>query len=116
MAINPDGTILEVELMEEESTLQADADWVNEDQAFTTANSAAGKTAEEKVLEKGAGFLEGLLNILSNPESTQRFVNKITETDTTTGQTYLKLPIANIGMVQNALKLISGLFGGMGKK
>lgn len=116
MAINPDGTILEVELMEEESTLQADADWVNEDQASTTANSSAGKTAEEEVLEKGAGFLEGLLNILSNPESTQRLVNKITETDTTTGQTYLKLTIADIGMVQNGLKLISGLFGGMGKK
>ena len=116
MAVNLDGTIVGVELMEEEITSQPDADAVNEKQTSDTANSSAGKTAEEEALERGAGFLEGLLNILSNPESTQRLVNKITETDTATGQTYLKLPIANTSMVENALKLISGLFGGMGKK
>ena len=66
--------------------------------------------------EKGAGFLEGLLNILSNPESTRRLVNNITETDAATGQTYLKLPISNAAVVENALKVLSGLFGGMGKK
>jgi SNF2 family DNA or RNA helicase len=116
MAVDPGGTIVEVELTEEESTLQADSDAVNEKQASATANNTAGKNIEEEVLEKGAGFFEGLLNILSNPESTARLVNKITETDTATGQTYLKLPIANTRMVENALKLISGLFGGMGKK
>lgn len=73
-------------------------------------------TVEEDVVEKGAGFLEGLLNILSNPESTQRLVNNITETDRETGQTYLKLPISNAGVVEYALKVLSGLFGGMGKK
>lgn len=116
MAVNPESTIVEVELVEEESTSQTDADAVNQKQTSAAANSIAGKTAEEEVLEKGAGFLEGLLNILSNPESTERLVNKITETDAATGQTYLKLPIANTGMVENALKLISGLFGGTGKK
>ena len=116
MAVEPDGTIVEVELTEEESTSQVDADVVNENGTPATTNITAGKTTEEEVLEKGAGFLEGLLNVLSNPESTQRLVNKITETDGATGQTYLKLPITNTGMVENALKLISGLFGGMGKK
>ncbi len=116
MAVNPDGNIVEVAITEEESMSVEATNAVTENQTVATANSTTGKTVEEEVLEKGAGFLEGLLNILSNPQSTQRLVNKITETDTTTGQTYLKLPIANTGMVENALKLLGGLFGGMGKK
>ncbi len=65
--------------------------------------------AEDIVLEKGTQFLEGLFNILSSPESTQRLISKITETDTTTGQTYLKLPISNTSVIENALKLFGSL-------
>ena len=79
-------------------------------------NTPAAPTPEEEVVQKGAGFLEGLLSILSNPESTQRLINNITETDAATGQTYLKLPISNSGVVENALKVLTGLFGGLGKK
>jgi superfamily II DNA or RNA helicase len=115
LAVSPDGSITEVELTEEEILpLQAAGNIINENKISLATNTSA--NAMEEVLATGAGFLEGLLNILSNPESTQRLVNKITETDAATGQTYLKLPIANTGMVENALKLISGLFGGMGKK
>jgi superfamily II DNA or RNA helicase len=116
MAVNPDGNIVAVELSDEERLSPAETNTATENQTRATATAIAHKTVEEEVLEKGAGFLEGLIGILSNPESTQRLVNKITETDTATGQTYLKLPIANTGMVENALKLLSGLFGGMGKK
>lgn len=116
MAVNPDGNIVEVEVTEEETISPLENNTATENHTLFTATTNPSKTVEEEVLEKGAGFLEGLLNILSNPESTQRLVNKITETDTTTGQTYLKLPIANTGMVENALKLLSGLFGGMAKK
>jgi SNF2 family DNA or RNA helicase len=116
MAVNPDGNIVAVELSDEERVSPAETNTATENQTRATATAIAHKTVEEEVLEKGAGFLEGLIGILSNPESTQRLVNKITETDTATGQTYLKLPIANTGMVENALKLLSGLFGGMGKK
>jgi hypothetical protein len=116
MAVNPDGNIVEVEVTEEEIMSSAETNTVTENQMPATATTSAGKTVEEEVLEKGAGFLEGLLNILNNPESIQRLVNKITETDAATGQTYLKLPIANTGMVENTLKLLSGLFGGIGKK
>ena len=70
---------------------------------------------EEDIVEKGSNFLEGLLTILSNPESTQRLLSNITETGKKTGQTYLKIPISNTGVVENALKVLSGLFGGMGK-
>lgn len=116
MAVEPDGTIVEVELAEEESASEPAVNQINKNHAADTAAGIPGKTIEEDVMEKGAGFLEGLLTILSNPESTQRLVNNIIETDKETGQTYLKLPIGNSGVVENALKVLSGLFGGLGKK
>ncbi len=71
---------------------------------------------EDEVLAKGVGFLENLVLVLSNPESTQRLVNKITETDTASGKTYLKIPVSNAQVVENALKLFGSLLGGIGNK
>ena len=110
-----DGTITEIEPTEEEVPLKANGNGINHEHTSTATNISE-TSIEDEILEKGAVFLEGLLNILSNPESTERLVSKITETDKETGQAYLKLPIANSGMVENALKLISGLFGGLGKR
>jgi SNF2 family DNA or RNA helicase len=114
LAVLPDGTITEVESAEEEILQQA-SDGINLNQTSGETNIYE-VSKEEEIIEKGNSFLEGLLNILRNPESTERLVNKITETDKETGQTYLKLPINNTGIVENALKLISSLFGGIGKK
>ncbi|MEO7768841.1 MAG: DEAD/DEAH box helicase [Ferruginibacter sp.] len=117
MAVTPDGTIVEVELTEEEVSPHVADKNITENLPSTATNIIAGAaTVEEEVVEKGASFLEGLLNILSNAESTQRLINNITETDAATGQTYLKLPISNAGVVENALKVLSSVFGGMGKK
>ncbi len=116
MAVEPDGTIVEVELTEEDIVTKPTVSQPDNNHGTDTAGKTADKTIEEEVVEKGAGFLEGLLAILSNPESTQRLVNNITETDKETGQTYLKLPISNSGVVENALKVLSGLFSGLSKK
>lgn len=110
LAVAPNGTLTRIEQEEE---IPADASGTDSSQlSFDFHTSEPLK--EDEILEKGAGFLEGLLGILSSPESTQRLVNKITETDKESGQAYLKLPIKDTGMVENALKLISRLFGRMG--
>jgi len=116
MAVEPDGSIVEVELPEEEIVPQTVAAAVNENEMPASASKKTAASIEEEIVEKGSSFLEGLLNILGNPESTQRLVNNITETDKETGQTYLKLPISNSGVVENALKVLSGFFDGLGKK
>ena len=115
MAVMSDGTITEVALTVEEIPLQNTGNGINGGQA-SPATNASSASIEKDVIEKGAGFLEGLLTILSSRESTQRLVSSITETDKETGQTYLKLPISNSGIVENALNVLSGLFGGIGKK
>jgi hypothetical protein len=43
-------------------------------------------------------------------------VRSITETDAATGQTYLKIPVSNSSVVENTLKLLGGLLGGLGAK
>lgn len=94
-------------------------DLISEDEIVEEALPSANISAtafEDQVLEKGTGFLENLVQVLSNPQSTQRLVNKLTETDATTGKTYLKIPISNSGVVENALMLFGGLFGGLGNK
>jgi superfamily II DNA/RNA helicase len=115
LAVMPDGSITEVELAEEEITRATTGNGIAENE-LSQATNITTASIEEEVIEKGAGFLQGLLSILGNPESWQRLVDKITETDTATGQTFLKLPISNAGVVENALKVLSGLFSGMGKK
>jgi SNF2 family DNA or RNA helicase len=113
LAVAPNGTLTEIE-PEEEILIPADAGGTDASQLSLDFHTSE-PLKEDEILEKGTGFLEGLLGILSNPESTQRLVNKITETDKESGQAYLKLPIRDTGMVENALKVISGLFGRMGK-
>ncbi|MCW3091079.1 MAG: SNF2-related protein [Ferruginibacter sp.] len=108
MAVTPDRTLVDIETTEEEIFSTVDNTIVTE--------SKVDVHDEKEIVDKGLGFFEGLLNILSNRESTQRLVNNITETDQETGQTYLKLPISNTGVVENALKILGGLFGGMNKK
>jgi SNF2 family DNA or RNA helicase len=104
MALLPQAN--EVEIVTEEET----------GKEKTVAAQPPALTSEAAVAEKGIGFLEGLLQVLSNPESTQRLVNSITETDTATGQTYLKIPVSSSGVVENALKLFGGLLVGFNNK
>lgn len=96
----------------------APPDIINEEELDTEAAAAPANISapaiEDEVLQQGAGFFENLVHVLSNPESTQRLVNKLTETDAS-GKTYLKIPVSNTSVVENALKLFGGLLGGLGK-
>ncbi len=96
----------EPELIEEEET---DIENLPAASAITTAS-----TMEDDVLQKGTSFMESLLQTLSDPAGVQRLASKLTQTDET-GKTYLKIPISNAQVVENALKLFSGLLAGLGK-
>lgn len=115
LAVSPGGTLTEVEQIEEETALSPGI----KDTSAKQLSLEFGKPApskEEELIQQGAGFINGLLNVLNSPEGTEKLVKTITETDKATGQTYLKLPVNDSGVVENALKLIGGLFSGLGKK
>ena len=50
------------------------------------------------------------MNTLNNPEAAKELTKSLTEKDEKTGQTYLKIPIQNTDIVENALSLLSKLF------
>ena len=59
-------------------------------------------------------FMESLIQTLSDPAGAQRLAGKLTETNEK-GKTYLKIPVSNSQVIENALKLFSGLLAGLGK-
>ncbi|HRP54838.1 DEAD/DEAH box helicase [Agriterribacter sp.] len=69
--------------------------------------------AEDRVIQTGVSFFEQLAKSLSSPESTKQLVNKLTEKDKVSGQTYLKIPVGNEQVIENALQLIGGLLRGL---
>lgn len=76
--------------------------------------SPAPQTPQDLV-KTGISFFTGLSQTLSDPVKTQELVQSIVATDETTGQTYLRIPVESAAVVENAMKLLGGLLGGLGK-
>jgi SNF2 family DNA or RNA helicase len=69
----------------------------------------------QELVSAGISFLSGLGETLASREKTEALVASITETDVQTGQTYLKIPVQDQAVVQNAIQLIGNLFAAFGK-
>ena len=65
----------------------------------------------QQLISEGMSFLSGLAETLKSPEATKRLIDNIVEVDATTGQTNLKIPVANKETVANVFQLFGKLFG-----
>lgn len=65
----------------------------------------------QELIQNGMNFLSQLMTTLNNPEATKNLTKSITEKDETTGQVYLKIPIQNTDIVENALSFLGKMFG-----
>lgn len=76
--------------------------------------AVAGRAPEspQELVQAGVSFFAGLAETLSSPEKTQELVQSMVATDEETGQSYLKIPIENAAVVENAMKLLAGLLAG----
>lgn len=89
---------------------------------FTSAPSnkpsekAYAADSPQELIQNGISFFSGLAQTLSNSEKTQELVQSIVATDEKTGQTYLKIPVENAEVVENAVRLLGGLLAGLGRK
>lgn len=68
----------------------------------------------QHLVTQGISFLSGLAEALKSPEATQQLVDNIVEVDAATGQTNLKIPVANKETVSNVLHLLGKLLGNNG--
>jgi SNF2 family DNA or RNA helicase len=78
-----------------------------ETEAAFNATAIPGPT---ELIQNGVNFLSQLMATLSNPAAVKELTGSLTEKDEKTGQTYLKIPIHNAEIVENALSFLSGLF------
>jgi len=68
--------------------------------------------APQDLLAQGISFFSGLAKTLQSPEATQKLVDSIVETDSATGQSYLRIAVPDKDTVGTLLGAIGKLFGG----
>jgi superfamily II DNA/RNA helicase len=73
-------------------------------------------SSPQALVQTGMNFLSGLMETLNSPEKTQQLVQSVVKKDEATGKTYLNIPIENTDVVENALKMLGGLFAAFSKK
>jgi superfamily II DNA or RNA helicase len=62
------------------------------------------------ILAKGIDFLSSLATSLSCPDSVKQLTESITSTDPADGKTYLKIPVNNKQVIEQAIGLLAALF------
>jgi SNF2 family DNA or RNA helicase len=72
------------------------------------------KTPAHDLVSQGVSFLSRLSQTLADEKATRQLVDELVEKDETSGQTYLKIPVENSEVVQNAVKLLGGLLSKLG--
>ncbi len=77
----------------------------------TESRQSPGNIPEpQELLQNGVNFLSQLMTTLNDREAAKNLAASITEKDEQTGQTYLKIPIENTEIIENALSFLSKLF------
>lgn len=67
----------------------------------------------KQLINQGISFFNGLAETLKSPEATRQLVDSIVEVDETTGETNVKIPVANKESVASILQLFGKLLGGV---
>jgi hypothetical protein len=82
----------------------------NEEELAATGVATSELPKPADLIQNGLTFLSQMMATLSNPEAARELTKSITEKDEKTGQTYLKIPVQNSEVIENALTLLSKLF------
>jgi len=97
------------ESVQEEEPLANDA--FEESEQF----SETGIQEEDNILSQGLKFLGKLSETLADKEATRKLVDSVTEKDEKTGKTYLKIPVENEKIIENAVSLFGSLLKNLNK-
>lgn len=95
----------------ESETIPSEPEPAGNDETGATPAAGPAQPANELV-QQGMRFFSTFVQTLSSPQGIQNLAQSLTEKDSATGKTYIKLPVDNEQTVANALHLLAGLFGG----
>jgi superfamily II DNA/RNA helicase len=85
-----------------------DDDEIQPEEVKEKAAAEAGTPGD--LIQAGLSFLGKLSQTISSPEATQKLVSTLVQKDEKDGITYLKIPIENEKVIENALTLLAGIF------
>jgi SNF2 family DNA or RNA helicase len=89
-------------------TFIGDDDEIQPEEVKEKAAAEAGTPGD--LIQAGLSFLGKLSQTISSPEATQKLVSTLVQKDEKDGITYLKIPIENEKVIENALTLLAGIF------
>ena len=78
-------------------------------EASEKSHAEAGTPAD--LIQTGLSFLGKLTQTLSSPEAIKQLVSTVVQKDEKDGKTYLKIPVENEKVIENALALFASFFG-----
>ena len=100
----------------EQISLFKDDDVVEEKAAAVpVAQSSTAPTEAPDIIQAGMSFFNQLVKTFSDKKATDSLVKSLTEKDSATGRTYVKIPVESEEMVHSAINLLSGFFKAIGK-
>ena len=105
---------------EDETVAETGPDSI-EDKKESQEGSHPKKTADEvqnsktpvqpqQLIQQGVSFLSGLAQTLQSPEATRQLVDNLVQTDEQTGETSIKIPVADKESVMQMFSLLGKLF------
>ncbi|RFS15256.1 DEAD/DEAH box helicase [Emticicia sp. C21] len=81
----------------------------------TSTNGASTHAPSHELLQNGINFFAQLGKTLKSPEATRELIDSITQKDES-GKVYLKIPVENEEVINNAVQVLSTLFGAFTKQ
>jgi hypothetical protein len=112
--INEDNTVKAA--AESLEILPGDDDIARQEPVQKPVEDVNGPAEPAALVQMGVSFFSQLSQTLANPEATKKLVSSIVQKDETDGKTYLKIPVENQQMVENAITLFAGLMGAFNQK
>ncbi len=101
------------EKIEETKKAEITVEHSDASESMAVEEAVASSTTEdehpEQLVQQGISFLTGLAKTLSSPEATRKLVDSLVEEDKETGQTSLRIPVADKESVTNILTLFGKL-------
>lgn len=97
-------------------TFLGDDDIKEPERQLVSADATQSTTppAAQELIQNGLNFFVQLAQTLKSPEATKQLVSSITQKDEN-GKTYLKIPVENEEVIQNAVQALGALLGAFAK-
>ncbi|MFN8354705.1 MAG: DEAD/DEAH box helicase [Spirosomataceae bacterium] len=117
MAVTPEVQALLVDSLETSTSFLGDDDVKTTEEQLVTLDGmllASTPAAPQELIQNGIQFFVQLAQTLKSPEATKQLVNSITQKDEN-GKTYLKIPIENEQVVENAIQTLGALLSAFAK-